>query len=104
MIKIKRGDTVQVIGGRDRGKKGKVLNILPLGKRVIVEGINLVKKHKRKTQTDQQGGVVSIETPIDISNLKLICKNCSRSTRVGFTIAKDSKQKVRFCKLCKETI
>lgn len=104
MIKIRRGDTIQVIGGKDNGKKGKVLEILPQGKRAIVEGINLVKKHKRKTQNDQQGGIVSVETPINVSNLKLVCKSCNHPTRVGFTILKDSTQKVRFCKSCKEVI
>lgn len=103
MFKIRQGDTVQVIKGKDRGKKGKVLWILPEGNRALVEGINLVKKHKRKTQQDQQGGVVSIEAAISISNLMQLCKNCNRPARVGITLLKDG-TKVRFCKACKEPI
>lgn len=103
MLKIKRGDIVQVTSGRDNGKKGKVLNLLDFNKRAIVESINLVKKHKRKTQQDQQGGVVSIETPISISSLILVCKHCARPARVGFMKLKDG-TKTRFCKACKEAI
>jgi large subunit ribosomal protein L24 len=100
MYKIRKGDTVQVIKGRDNGKKGKVINILPRGKRALVEGINLVKKHKRQTRQDQQGGIISIEAPISISNLMIFCKQCSRPVRVGFTNLKDG-SKSRFCKDCK---
>jgi large subunit ribosomal protein L24 len=100
MYKIRKGDTVQVIKGRDNGKKGKVINILPQGKRALVEGINLVKKHKRQTRQDQQGGIISIEAPISISNLMIFCKQCSRPVRVGFTNLKDG-SKSRFCKDCK---
>jgi len=103
MYKIRRDDTVQVIQGEDTGKKGRVLKIFPEEKRALVEGINLVKKHKRKTQQDQQGGVVSIEKPITISKLKLFCKNCNHPTRVGFRILKDG-TKSRFCKSCNEVI
>lgn len=103
MFKIRRGDIVQVIKGKDRGKKGKVLEIIAARKRALVEGINLVKKHKRKTQQDQQGGVVSIEMPLSISNLMLMCKQCSRPTRIGFKTLPD-KTKVRFCKTCQEAI
>lgn len=103
MLKIKRNDIAQVIKGRDKGKKGKVLTLLDLNKRAIVEGINLVKKHKRKTQTDQQGGIVSIETPVSVSNLMLVCKHCARPVRVGLTRLKDG-TKTRFCKACKEAI
>ncbi|MBU3958413.1 MAG: 50S ribosomal protein L24 [Candidatus Omnitrophica bacterium] len=103
MLKIRQGDTVEVIKGNDRGKKGKVLKILPRERRAIVEGINLVKKHKRRTQQDQQGGIISIETPINLSNLMLFCKNCSSPKRIGFMFLKDG-TKSRFCKKCKEAI
>lgn len=103
MLKIRRGDTVQVIKGRDIGKKGNVLAILSKENRALVEGINLVKKHKRQTQQDQQGGIVSIEAPISISNLAILCKHCRRHTRVGFMLLKDG-TKARFCKACKEAI
>ncbi|MDD5652998.1 MAG: 50S ribosomal protein L24 [Candidatus Omnitrophica bacterium] len=103
MLKIRKQDTVLVIKGKDAGKKGRVLQILSENKKALVEGINFVKKHKRKTQQDQQGGVVSIESPISLSNLMLICKGCNRPTRVGFTVLAD-KTKQRFCKSCKEVI
>lgn len=103
MFKIRQGDTVQVIKGKDIGKKGNVLAILPRENRALVEGINLVKKHKRQTQQDQQGGIVSIEAPISISNLALLCNHCHRPTRAGFMLLKDG-TKSRFCKACKEAI
>lgn len=103
MLKIKRGDIIQVIKGRDTGKKGKVLSISSDEKRALVEGINLVKKHKRKTQQEQKGGIVSIESPIAVSNLMFSCKHCNRPVRIGFTILKDG-TKSRFCKACKEPI
>ena len=101
MHKIKQGDLVQAIKGKDSGKKGKVLQILSDKGRAIVEGINLAKKHRRKTREDQQGGIVSIESPISLANLMHFCKHCNRPTRIGFTILKD-KTKSRFCKICKE--
>jgi len=103
MLKIKRNDTVYVLTGRDKGKKGKVLRAVPGESRVLVEGVNLVKKHKRRTQTDQQGGIVSIESPIDISNLMLLCKHCNKPVRVGVKVLNDG-AKVRVCKQCKEVI
>ncbi len=103
MFKIKKGDMVEVIKGKDRGKKGKVLSVFPASNRAIVEGINFVKKHKRRTREDDKGGIVPIEMPISITNLMFFCKNCNRGRRVGFTILKDG-TKTRFCKNCKEAL
>jgi len=103
MLKIRKGDIVASTKGRDRGKKGKVIEILPGGQRALVEGINMVKKHKRKTQQDQQGGIVSIESSISVSNIALVCKNCNKSARIGFTTLTDG-TKARICKLCKEAV
>lgn len=103
MLKIRKNDIVQVIKGRDKGKKGKLLQILPGAKRALVEGINLVKKHKRKTQQNQQGGIVSIESSIALCNLMILCKHCNHPVRVGFKVLKDQ-EKTRFCKGCKETL
>lgn len=99
MYKIKKGDTVQVTTGKDKGKKGKVISLMAGNTRALVEAINLVKKARRQTQQNQQGGIVSIEAPISISNLMLICKSCNKPTRIGFRIAKDGR-KERICKRC----
>lgn len=103
MYKIRRGDTVQVVKGKDLGKKGKVLKIFTAKRRALVEGVNFLKKHKRKSQKDQQGGIVSIESPIGLGNLMVVCKSCSRPVRVGFKVQENA-AKVRFCKACKETL
>ncbi len=103
MYKIRKGDIVQVVKGEDKGKKGKVLRVLLEKKRALVEGINLAKKHKRKTRDDQQGGIISIEAPISCANLMLFCKQCNRPVKTGFNVIKDG-TKTRFCKSCKETL
>lgn len=103
MFKLRAGDIVEVIKGKDIGKRGKILKLFWHQNHAIVEGLNLVKKHRRRTQQDQQGGIVSIEAPIDLSNIMLFCKSCNRAVRVGFSILKDG-TKSRICKSCKETI
>jgi len=103
MQKIRKGDIIQAVAGKDKGKKGKVIQVFPGAKRALVEGINLAKKHKRQTRQDQQGGIVSIEMPISLANIMLVCKHCNRPARVGFSILKDS-TKTRICKSCKEAI
>lgn len=103
MHKIRKGDLVQICKGKDKGKKGKVINLVSSGERALVEGLNLVKKHKRQTRQDQQGGIVSIESPISIANLMFVCKSCNRPVRLGFKTLDDGK-KSRFCKACNEVI
>ena len=104
MLKIRKGDTVAVTTGKDKGKQGKVMHVLPEIGRALVEGINYVKKHKRRTQQEQQHtGIVQIEKPIALSNLKVVCKSCNAAVKVGFSILKD-KTKVRICKKCNEAI
>ncbi|MCK9594398.1 MAG: 50S ribosomal protein L24 [Candidatus Omnitrophica bacterium] len=99
MFKIKRNDTVQVIKGKDKGKKGKVIRVFFSQKKALVEGINQAKKHKRQTRQDQQGGIVNIEMPIALSNLMVFCKNCSQPTRLGFKKSDDG-TKARVCRKC----
>lgn len=103
MFKIRRGDTVQVIKGKDKGKKGNIIKIFKSENRALVEGINLVKKHKRKARQDQQGGIVNIESPLSISNLMFFCKHCNRASRIGIMLSKDGTRN-RFCKACKEAV
>jgi large subunit ribosomal protein L24 len=97
MRKIKKNDMVMVIAGNDRGKTGKVLKVFPDTNRIIVEGVNMHKKHRKPTQQMPQGGILSIEAPIHISNVKLIAPKSGVATRVGFKILKDG-SKVRVCK------
>ena len=89
MLRLRRNDNVMVISGKDKGKQGKVLRVFPSQQRAIVENINVVKKARRKTQQDQQGGIVDMETPIHISNLMLVDKQTSRPSRFRTSALKD---------------
>lgn len=100
-MKVRSSDQVRIIAGKDKGKSGKVLGVLPKRNSVIVEGVNFVKRHTRKTQQDQKGGIVQKEAPLDISNLKIICPRCNKPTRVGTTTLSDG-TKSRYCKKCEE--
>ena len=101
MAKIKKNDTVKILVGKDRGKSGKVLSVFPKGGRAIVQGLNLVKKHARRTKEDQQGGIIQMESPIHISNLMVVCQKCNKPTRISFSILSDG-TKTRICVKCKE--
>ena len=103
MAKIKKNDTVMVLAGKDKGKSGKVLTVFPKKGRALVQGINFVKKHTRRTREDQQGGIIQKESSIDVSNLMVICQKCSKPARIGFTTLSDG-TKTRICKKCKELI
>lgn len=102
-MKIRRNDEVLMITGKDRGKKGKVHRSFPRERRLLVEGVNMVKRHMRPRGTIRQAGIIEREAPIHVSNVMLICTKCHRPTRVGFLILKD-KSKVRVCKRCHEVI
>ena len=121
MVRIKRGDTVEVIAGNDKGERGTVRRVLPARKgkykgrghrsafqdRVVISGVNLVKKHQRpvspagtpRTQT----GIIEFEAPVHISNVMLVCPSCSQKTRVGMRFLEGG-QKVRYCKKCSEVV
>jgi large subunit ribosomal protein L24 len=101
-LKLKKGDKVMVIAGKDRGKSGKILRSFPRENRVLVEGVNIVKRHTRPTQRNPQGGIVERESPIHISNVMLVCPRCNQPTRVGRKIT--SEGKLRVCKKCGEEI
>lgn len=109
MTKIKVNDKVAVIAGKERGKSGKVLQILPDLDKVVVEGANVMYKHLRPKKTGEKGQRVQFNGPVDLSNVMLICPKCNKNTRVGFKVSTSSsdvktKSKVRFCKKCKEVI
>ena len=103
MNKIKKNDTVFVLSGKDRGKTGKVFRVMGTDGKALVEGINYVKRHTRKSKQDQQGGVVQKEAPINLSNIALYCKSCNKPARIGINVLADG-SKSRFCKKCKEVI
>ena len=102
-MKIRKNDTVLVIMGKDRGKKGKVRSAYPKEERVLVEGINFIKRHTRATGQVRQAGIIEREVPIRVSNVMLLCNRCSRPTRVGFRFLEDGR-KVRSCRSCHEVI
>ncbi len=97
-MNIRKGDNVIMIAGKDLGKKGKILTVFPVDKKVIVDGLNLIKKHLRPRKEGQKGQIVSKERRVDISNVQLICPKCSKTTRIGRRIEGDLK--FRICKKC----
>jgi len=100
---IKRNDMVMVVAGRERGKTGKVLRVLPNSGKATVERLNVVKRHSKPRGAASPGGIVEKEAPLDISNLMFFCERCNAPVRVGFKIAADH-SKTRVCRRCHETI
>ena len=97
-MNIKKGDKVLVIAGKDKGKEATVLRALPSTQRVVVEGVAVVKKAMRPTQQNPQGGITTVEAPIHVSNVMLVCPQCNKATRVN--IKREDGKKVRICKKC----
>jgi large subunit ribosomal protein L24 len=102
-MKIKTNDTVKIISGANRGKTGKVLQVLPKVGKVSVEGVNLLIKNIKSKKEGEKGQRISFPSPVDISNLSLICPKCSKNTRLSFAKLENGK-KIRQCKKCKEVI
>jgi len=102
-MKIRKNDTVLVIAGKDKGKKGKVRFAYPKDERLLVEGINFIKRHMRATKQVRQAGVIEREAPIHMADVMLLCSRCNHPTRVGFRFLEDGR-KVRFCRSCGEVI
>lgn len=105
-LKIKKHDTVVVISGKDRGKRGKTIDVFPEKNKVVVEGVALKKKHQRPRKAGQKGEIITLPSPIDVSNVMLYCSHCARGARVGFIVALEQgmKTKQRVCKKCKNFI
>jgi len=106
-VKIKKGDTVEVVSGRfeDKGKRGEVIKVLPEEHRVVVQGVNIRKKHQRQVQTQgrtMNPGIIEFEGSIDISNVMLVCPKCDKPTRVA--LQRDDEKVVRVCKKCQALI
>ena len=102
MAKIRREDTVLVVKGKERGKTGVVRQVIPLKNRVVVAGVNIVKRHMRP-RADRPGGIIEREGPIHVSNVKIVCQSCNKPTRVGFRI-REGGGKVRFCRHCDQPL
>ena len=96
-MKVIKNDNVRILSGKYRGSTGKILKVFKKNSRVIVEGVNIIKRHTKPSQKNQQGGIVEKEAPINVSNVMVICGKCSQPTRVGYKILEDG-TKVRICK------
>jgi large subunit ribosomal protein L24 len=102
MTRLKKGDTVTVLSGRDRGKRGKILKMFPDREAALVERINLVKHFERRTQANQPGGIIEREAPFPLAKLALVCARCGKPARIGVRVSEDTKH--RICKRCEEAI
>ena len=100
-FKLKKEDNVQIIAGKDKGKRGRILKIIRAKDRIIVEGLNMVKKAKKRKNRQDRGGIVEIPAPLHSSNLMIICKKCG-PTRIGYKV--EEKSKTRICKKCGEAL
>lgn len=103
-MKLKKGDKVKIVAGKDRGKEGVIERIFPRENKVLVPGVNVYKKHTkaRGGEKPTAGGIVDLVVPLPIANVALICPKCTQATRVGFK--KEGKEKFRVCKKCREVI
>lgn len=102
-LRIKKGDTAVVLSGKNKGKSGRVLSVLPSKEKVVIQGLNIVKKHMKPSKKYTQGGIIEKEAPIHVSNVMLVCPKCSKPTRIAAAVLDDGK-KPRTCKKCKEVI
>jgi len=101
-MKLKKGDEIIVIAGKDKGRKGKIERVFPKEGKVLIPRINIVKKHLKPRKEGEKGGIVEIAKPLDVSKVALVCPKCGKPTRVGYLITKGSKE--RICKKCHQTI
>ncbi len=101
-MKIRKGDTVKVLSGNDKGKTGEVLEVIPKTHKIIVKGINIRKKHIKPRKQGEEGGIIPSEFSIHSSKVAVVCPKCGKATRIGYSVEKD--EKVRVCKKCGENI
>ncbi len=97
-MRIKKGDTVQVLAGNDKGKTGEVLEVIPKDSKVVVKGVNVRKKHIKPRKQGEEGGIIPVECAIDSSKVNVVCPKCGKSTRIEYKI--EENKKVRICKKC----
>lgn len=100
---VKKGDNVKILCGKDKGKTGEIIRAIPQKQRVVVQGANMMKKAQRPTQQNPQGGILTIEAPLHVSNVMLICPSCKEATRTAKRVNEQGK-KVRVCKKCNKDI
>lgn len=98
-LRVKKGDTVVVLSGKDKDRRGKVIRVLPASGKVIVEGINIIKRHTKPSRTVPQGGVIERPGPMYVAKVMVVCPKCNKPTRVGRSVAEDG-ELVRVCKKC----
>jgi len=98
-LKLKKGDRVRVIAGKDKGKEGVISRSIPETGKVIVDGVNVARRHQKPTRAMQQGGIIDKDMPIQVSNLAMLCSSCGKPTKVGFRFEPDG-TKVRKCRKC----
>ena len=101
-MKIKKNDQVLIVSGKDKGKKGKVLEVFPVSSRVVVENVNLAKKHRKARKQNEKGQVVEVPRSLHVSNVKLLCPKCGQPARLGYRLTDDGKY--RICKKCNQEI
>ena len=100
--KIRKNDTVEVIAGKDKGKRGQVVRVDLNKERVVVSGVNIVKKAMKKRSQQDQGGIAEVEAPLNISNVGIVCKKCGKPVKIGYKF--DGDKKTRVCRKCGETL
>ena len=101
-MRIKKGDRAQIMKGKDRGKAGSVAHVNPTDGKVLIDGLNLAKKHVRPRKEGEKGQVIEIARPIAVANVKVVCPRCGKPSRIGFRM--EGERKVRFCKSCSASI
>lgn len=101
-MKIKKGDKVKIISGKDKGREGKVEKVYLKSKKVLILGINLYKRHLKKNKENNQGGIVEVPRPIDVSKVMFICPKCQKPSRLGFKL--ENNKKYRYCKKCQSKV
>ncbi len=102
-MKLRKNDNIKIIAGKEKGKTGKITNTLPKKGKVVIDGLNMYKKHVRPKRQGEKGQTISVSRPIDVSNVMLICASCGKTTRIGIEIAENGSKK-RYCKRCNVAI
>jgi len=101
-MKLRKGDRVRVLSGKDVGREGEITRVIPEQNRVIIDGVNVAKKHQRATKATMQGGIIDKDMPINASNVALVCGSCGQPTRIGYRF--EGTEKVRVCRKCEKDL